>query len=92
MSRTDDEPIQLDPPFQVKLRNGQAATITHYVSEPEPWQLMGHISTGERALWTRHGRFAPPASHSLDITMAVSPDGSLAIFQCVQKAKKGIQP
>lgn len=92
MTTGDNEPIALDPPFRVKLRNGQAAAVTHYVSDPAPWELMGLLSNGERALWTRHGRFDPEADHGLDITLAVTPDGRLAKFQSIEKVTKGGQP
>lgn len=91
MTTGDDQPIALDPPFKVKLRNGQEAEVTHYVDNPEPWELLGVITASqERALWTSRGRFAGAKEvHGLDIAFTTLPGGGLATFLGFTKIKKG---
>ncbi len=76
----EDKPIALDPPRRVLLRCKLVATITHLVSSPEPWELLGQadLDGGKPVpqLWTRAGRFLPYAGgrHAADIVGMEVPD------------------
>lgn len=81
---THDEPIRLKPARRVLLRDRSNAAITHFVSGPEPFELLGRIDDGAHALWTRKGRFTPGASASpLDI-VAIEIGGAWAPFAGIE--------
>ena len=92
----DDKTIALHPPRRVLLRCKLVATITHLVSSPEPWELLGQadLDGGKPVpqLWTRGGKFSPnPGRHAGDIVGIEAPDapGSFVVYSAA--ALKGGQ-
>lgn len=69
---TVDDPVPIVPARCILLRNLQTATLTHVVSGPAPWRLLGkHNGTGEPMLWSKDAHFElgepVPAANSFDI-------------------------